>query len=99
MKPVKDAKVTVKGLGEPELEELDGESVPISTTQPPASSRSINAPAPRSADAARTAGRYTHVPPRRVTRSMTKATPGAEGAGDTLRPPSSPDLGTSGQEE
>lgn len=98
MKPVKDAKVTVKGLGERQLEELDAESAPVSTPEPPPMSRSIKAPAPRSADSDRTMGRYSHLPPRRVTRSMAKATPNAEGAGDTLRPPSSPDLGNAGDE-
>lgn len=75
MKPIKDAKSTVRGLGAEELEELDA---------PPPPSRAVNAVAPRSSRP----GSYAHVPPKRITRELAlDAIHGKSERGGTLRPP------------
>lgn len=86
MKPLKDAKSTVRGLGAEDLEELDA---PVS--EPTPASRAVKAVAPRSAGP----GSYQHVPPKRNTREMTATNPDDKlEKGGTLRPPSpsNPDI-------
>jgi hypothetical protein len=76
VKPLKDAKSTVRGLGAEALEELDA---------PPPSSRAVNAIAPTPSSRP---GSYSHMPPRRNTRELAlDANHIKNEPGGTLRPP------------
>ena len=80
MKPLKDVKSTVRGLGSDDLEELDA---PPSEQAP--QSRAVTAVTPRSAGP----GSYVNVPPKRTTRELAAAKSDDRlEKGGTLRPPS-----------
>ncbi len=81
MKPVRDAKVTQRGLGDPdEIQELH-EAAEVSQARP---GKAVKAIAPTPANA----GRYSHIPPRRQTRTMAATRPAeSPEKGGTLRPP------------